>query len=63
MIAASRVDENGLVKNHDYSLIEIHEMIYRGQFLRLLKLRNPWGKVEWKGDWSDSSKLWTTELR
>lgn len=63
MIAASRVEDNGLVKNHDYSLIEIHEIIYKGQNLRLLKLRNPWGKVEWKGDWSDSSRLWTPELR
>ena len=30
MIAASRVEDNGLVKNHDYSLIEIHEIIYKG---------------------------------
>ncbi|XP_030713877.1 calpain-14 [Globicephala melas] len=24
----------------------------------LVKLRNPWGRVEWKGDWSDSSSMW-----
>ena len=20
---------------------------------KIVKIRNPWGKVEWKGDWSD----------
>ena len=28
-----------------------------------MKLRNPWGSGEWKGDWSDESDLWTPELR
>ena len=30
---------------------------------RLVQLRNPWGKLEWRGDWSDNSALWTPALR
>lgn len=30
---------------------------------RLLKIRNPWGNFEWKGDWSDTSDLWTSDLK
>ena len=26
-------------------------------------MRNPWGKGEWNGDWSNNSKLWTLSLR
>jgi len=29
----------------------------------LVKLRNPWGKTVWKGDWSFNSNKWTTSLR
>jgi calpain-15 len=29
----------------------------------LLKIRNPWGKNEWIGDWSDFSNLWKENLK
>lgn len=68
MIAASQgqgevKDESGVISGHAYSLISIHEFLHKGKNVRLLKLRNPWGQGEWKGNWSDSSNLWTPELR
>lgn len=30
---------------------------------RLVKVRNPYGFKEWKGDWSDKSKKWTLKTR
>ncbi|KXH59450.1 calpain family cysteine protease [Colletotrichum salicis] len=42
---------------HAYSVMKAVEM--DGQ--RLVLLKNPWGKGEWKGAWSDGSKEWTPE--
>jgi calpain-15 len=28
-----------------------------------VQIRNPWGKFEWKGEFSDDSNLWTPEDR
>ncbi len=33
-----------------------------GQPAKIVKLRNNWGKIEWKGDWSDYSEKWTPDL-
>jgi hypothetical protein len=30
--------------------------------LRLVRIRNPWGRVEWQGEMSKQSDLWTTKL-
>jgi len=34
-----------------------------GNDVKLLNIRNPWGKTEWNGDWGDSSELWTPKIR
>jgi len=46
--------EDGIVKGHAYTLVGVHEI---GEH-KLLELRNPWGKFEWKGKWSDNDSAW-----
>ncbi|XP_067085469.1 calpain-1 catalytic subunit isoform X2 [Osmerus mordax] len=48
-----------LVKGHAYSVTGVDEVEYRGSPVKLLRIRNPWGEVEWTGPWSDNSKEWS----
>ena len=53
------IEENGLSPGHAYTVLDLHEI--NGE--KVVRLRNPWGNGEYSGDWSDSSKKWTTELK
>ena len=59
----NKVDEEleskGLVNGQTYTIIAAKD--YYGQ--RFLRLRNPWGGFEWKGDFSDGSDKWTPDLK
>uniref|UniRef100_A0A8D0GBV5 Calpain 9 n=1 Tax=Sphenodon punctatus TaxID=8508 RepID=A0A8D0GBV5_SPHPU len=48
----------GLIKGHAYSITGIEEVSYRGRKVELIRIRNPWGQVEWNGPWSDNSPEW-----
>ena len=62
-----QLNDNGLVGTHMYSILDARELGLIPGFdigggllgqTKLVKMRNPWGKYEWKGAWSDTSKEW-----
>eukprot|EP00051_Salpingoeca_urceolata_P026064 m.475737 g.475737 ORF g.475737 m.475737 type:complete len:816 (+) comp20398_c0_seq15:196-2643(+) len=57
--AGQPTGEIGLISGHAYSIIRARQTSHGH---RLLQLRNPWGKFEWSGDWSDESHLWTASV-
>ncbi|TPX13299.1 uncharacterized protein E0L32_006272 [Thyridium curvatum] len=50
-------ERKGIVELHAYSVMRAVEIDGK----RLVLLKNPWGKGEWTGPWSDGSKEWTPE--
>jgi len=71
--AGEAAGNQGLVMGHAYSVLRVEMVDPSGGFLGLglggssdkegmlkfVQLRNPWGKGEWEGDWSDESTKWT----
>lgn len=70
-------DKIGICGSHAYSLLAVYEITNvnglwqlvqpgsqpSGQVERLVKLRNPWGKCEWKGSWNDNDPKWNDQLK
>jgi calpain-15 len=54
-------EDLGLVTGHAYTLLtakQCNTAVGSRDFYRFVQIRNPWGDGEWKGNWSDESKLW-----
>ena len=49
----------GIVEAHAYSLTKVLKAtIGKENDQQLVRIRNPWGKTEWSGAWSDGSEEW-----
>ena len=67
---AFKLEQVGIVSRHAYSVLALHQIDEgesvkeEGGSVKLVELRNPWGDtLKWKGEYSPSSPLWTSELR
>ncbi|XP_038616923.1 calpain-2 catalytic subunit [Tachyglossus aculeatus] len=49
-----------LVKGHAYSVTGAEEVSCRGSMEKLIRIRNPWGEVEWTGKWNDNCPNWNS---
>ncbi|XP_004627009.1 calpain-8 [Octodon degus] len=56
---AEAITRQRLVKSHAYSVTGAEEVEVLGHLEQLIRLRNPWGEVEWTGAWSDSAPEWS----
>eukprot|EP00741_Cyanophora_paradoxa_P015979 tig00000042_g15425.t1 len=61
--AAEAPGADGILRGHAYGLLALEEVPItregRRETLRMLHVRNPWGKKEWEGKWSDKSGEWS----
>lgn len=57
-------ERTGVLKGHAYGLIDAFTIQHKSgepkkeggrNYSRILRIRNPWGKLEWQGKWSDES--------
>ena len=54
----------GLIKGYTYNMLDFYQIEKSdGNKVYLFKLRNPWSKGEWNGDWSDKSNLWDDKTK
>mmetsp|Transcript_7872 Transcript_7872/g.15225 ORF Transcript_7872/g.15225 Transcript_7872/m.15225 type:complete len:1014 (-) Transcript_7872:50-3091(-) len=45
---------DGILNNHAYGVLEVRDI----ENLQLIRIRNPWGKGEWKGTFADEEEEW-----
>ena len=53
----------GATKSHAYTVLDARDIQTDSGEERLILIRNPWDTFEWKGAWSNTSDLWTEDLR
>lgn len=58
----SQLDENSNFPNN-LNVSNSQLIFSNSNYDNILKIKNPWGKNEWIGDWSDYSNLWREDLK
>ncbi|XP_063437594.1 calpain-5-like [Mytilus trossulus] len=48
----------GFILGHGYSVTAVKELLQGNTKLLMIRLANPWGKMEWNGPWSETSSEW-----
>ncbi|XP_072130559.1 calpain-9-like isoform X2 [Mobula birostris] len=51
--------EQGIVTGHAYSVTGVDKVQLKTSGVELVRVRNPWGRGEWSGAWSDGSAEWS----
>lgn len=58
------MEQSGIIAFQSYSIINLAVAPDKyGVPTKLIQLRNPWGRFEWNGEWSDESDQWTEEAK
>ncbi|XP_033488141.1 calpain-12 [Epinephelus lanceolatus] len=57
-LEVGKVTDNGLIKGHAYAITDTDKVTKALDEVLLLRLRNPWGFIEYRGPWSDKGKEW-----
>jgi calpain-15 len=51
--------KTGIASGHAYSILDVRKYTdSQGRRRKLIQIRNPWGRFEWNGAFSDKSPLW-----
>ena len=53
----------GLNPLYAFAILGIFHIKKDDKEVNLIHIRNPWGKLEWDGDWSEHSECWTPEIK
>ena len=51
--------KTGIVQGHAYTLLKVLQLKINNDLIRLVLLRNPWGKGQSSGAWSDDDPNWS----
>jgi len=65
LICTSNIDEGGneninkgLISGHAYALLNVETVALKDDSsVEMVNIRNPWGRTEWDGDWSDKDTV------